>query len=152
MVLDAICVAAVGWDRYVVLLAVGLERFGRFWMVLDAICVAAVCWDRYVVLLAVGLERSERFWRVLDCILGRGGRLGSLRSLASSRSGAFRTVLEGFGRYHQPCQQCPLPSLASLPAPAFLLFLPLFFFPLSFHPPLFPFPPVFFHRDKFKAR
>ena len=30
-------VAAVGWDRYGVLLAVGLERFGRFWRVLDVI-------------------------------------------------------------------------------------------------------------------
>ena len=142
-------VAVVGFGRYVVLLAVGRNRFGWFWIVFS---VAAVGFGRYVVLLAVGLERSERFWRVLGCILGRGGRLGSLRSLASGRFGAFRTVLEGFGRYHQPCQQCPLPSLASLPAPAFLLFLPLFFFPLSFHPPLFPFPPVFFHRDKFKAR
>ena len=70
-----------------------------------------VGFGRYVVLLAVGLERSERFWRVLGRILGRGGRLGSLRSLASGRSGAFWTVLEGFGRHL--CRSGLLGSLRS---------------------------------------
>ena len=51
----------------------------------------------------------------------------------------------------QPCQRRPIPTLASLPAPAFLFFLPLLFFPLSFYLHLFPSPPVFLHRDKFKA-
>ena len=40
-----------------------------------------------------------------------------------------------------------LPTLASFPAPAILLFLP-----LSFYLHIFPSPPVFLHRDKFKAR
>ena len=52
----------------------------------------------------------------------------------------------------QPCQRRPIPTLVSLPAPAFLLFLPLLFLPLFFYLHLFPSPPVFLHRDKFKAR
>ena len=52
----------------------------------------------------------------------------------------------------EPCQRRPIPTLASLPAPAFFLFLPLLFLPLSFYLHLFPSPPVFLHRDKFKAR
>ena len=52
----------------------------------------------------------------------------------------------------QPCQRRPIPTLASLPAPAFLLFLPLLFLPLFFYLHFFLSPPVFLHRDKFKAR
>ena len=64
-------VAAVGFGRYGVLLAVGLERFERFWS-----------------LRGFASGRSEPFWMVLDCILRRGGRFWSLRGLASGRSGA----------------------------------------------------------------
>ena len=88
-------------------------HLASFWLrPAQVFCVAAVGWDRYVVLLAVGLERSGRFWTRQGAILGRGGRLGSLRSLASGRSGAFWTVLDGFGRHL--CRSGLLGSLRSL--------------------------------------
>ena len=62
-------VAAVGFGRYVLLLAVGLERFERFWS-----------------LRGFASGRSELFWTVWVVwggVLRRGGRFWSLRGLAS---------------------------------------------------------------------
>ena len=78
-------VAAVGFGRYVILLAIGLERFERFWRVLGGILGRG---GRFWSLRGLASGRLESFWMVLDCILRRGGRFWSLRGLASDRSGA----------------------------------------------------------------
>ncbi len=49
---------AVSFGQYVVLLAAGLERFGRFWTLLDAIWVVTISFGCYVLGLAVGLDQN----------------------------------------------------------------------------------------------
>ena len=57
-------VAAVGFGRYGVLLAVGLERFERFWIVLDGLLGRG---GRFWSLRGLASGRSGAFRTVLDC-------------------------------------------------------------------------------------